>query len=143
MSGNENVHHRQTYGWIPVSHPASPHIDVWTAAASRVAGQNCAVVYTKPCYFRPDSQHPRVTSSWLAFHRRGNTNLWATARFCSVVAHTSSHQQAATLFPAPLLLLLPKLHGDLFSRHASPSGVYVFVAVDERGADVMPDEICR
>ena len=36
-----------------------------------------------------------------------------------------------------------KLHGDLFSRHASPLEVYVFVAVDERGEHALSDEICR
>ena len=38
---------------------------------------------------------------------------------------------------------MAELHPDLFSRHASPLEVYVFVAVDERGEDVMSDEICR
>ena len=36
-----------------------------------------------------------------------------------------------------------ELHADLFSRHVSPLEVHVFVAVDERGEDVMSDEICR
>ena len=36
---------------------------------------------------------------------------------------------------------LAELHADLFSRHASPLELCVFVAVDERGEDVMPDEI--
>ena len=40
-------------------------------------------------------------------------------------------------------MILPELHTDLFSRHASPLEVCVFVAVDERGEDVMSDEICR
>ena len=40
-------------------------------------------------------------------------------------------------------MLLTELHPDLFSRHASPFEAYVFVAVDERGEDVMSDEICR
>ena len=40
-------------------------------------------------------------------------------------------------------LALAELHGDLFSRHASLLEVYVSVAVDERGEDVMSDEICR
>ena len=40
-------------------------------------------------------------------------------------------------------LILAELHGDLFSRHASPLEVYVFVAVDERGEHVLSDEICR
>ena len=36
------------------------------------------------------------------------------------------------------------MHADLFSRHASPLEVYVLVAVDDRGDDVMSDEIyCR
>ena len=39
-------------------------------------------------------------------------------------------------------ILLAELHGDLFSRHASPLEVYV-VAVDERSEHVMSDEICR
>ena len=38
--------------------------------------------------------------------------------------------------------LLRELHADLFSRHASPLEVYVFVAVDRRGEDVMSDEVC-
>ena len=40
------------------------------------------------------------------------------------------------------MILLAELHADLFSRHASPLEVYVFVAVDEIGEYVMPDEIC-
>ena len=40
-------------------------------------------------------------------------------------------------------ILLAQLHGDLFSRHASPIEVYVFTSVDERGEHVMSDEICR
>ena len=39
--------------------------------------------------------------------------------------------------------LLAGLHADLFSRHASPLEVYGLVAVDERGEDVICDEICR
>ena len=42
-----------------------------------------------------------------------------------------------------LVVLLPELHADLFSRHASPLEGYVFVSVDETGEDVMSDEICR
>ena len=38
---------------------------------------------------------------------------------------------------------MAELHGDLFSRHASPLEGYVFVAVDERSEDFMSDEICR
>ena len=38
---------------------------------------------------------------------------------------------------------MPGLHADLFSRHTSPLEVYVFVAVDERGEDVLSDEIRR
>ena len=38
---------------------------------------------------------------------------------------------------------MPDLHADLFSRHASPLEVYVFVAVDERGEDVVSDETCH
>ena len=38
---------------------------------------------------------------------------------------------------------LHELHADLFGRRASPLEHYVFVAVDERGDDVMSDEICR
>ena len=34
-----------------------------------------------------------------------------------------------------VILKLAELHGDVFSRHASPLEVYVFVAVDERGED--------
>ena len=39
--------------------------------------------------------------------------------------------------------LLAELHADLFSRHVRPLEVYVFVAVANRGEDVMSDEICR
>ena len=39
--------------------------------------------------------------------------------------------------------ILGELHADLFSRHASPLEVCVFVAVEERGEDVISDEICR
>ena len=35
---------------------------------------------------------------------------------------------------------LAELHGDSFSRHVSPLEVDVFVAVDERGENVMSDE---
>ena len=35
-----------------------------------------------------------------------------------------------------------EFHGDWFSRRASPLEVYVFVAVDERGEDVVSDGIC-
>ena len=38
---------------------------------------------------------------------------------------------------------LAELHGDLFSRHASPLEGYIFVVVDDRGEDVLSDEICR
>ena len=31
---------------------------------------------------------------------------------------------------------MAELHGDLFSRHASPIEGYVFVVVDDRGEDV-------
>ena len=37
--------------------------------------------------------------------------------------------------------IFPELHADLFSRHASQ--IYVFVAVANRGGDVVSDEICR
>ena len=40
-------------------------------------------------------------------------------------------------------ILLAELHGDLFSRHASPLEGYVFVMIDDRGEDVLSDEICR
>ena len=40
------------------------------------------------------------------------------------------------------LCVLDELQADLFSHHASPLEVYVFVAVDERG-DVVSAEICR
>ena len=42
-----------------------------------------------------------------------------------------------------LLGLLDQFRADLFSRHASPSEVCTFVAVDERGEDVISHEICR
>ena len=38
---------------------------------------------------------------------------------------------------------MAELHGDLFSHHASPLEVYVFVAVANRGEHVMSGEICR
>ena len=37
--------------------------------------------------------------------------------------------------------MLAELPADLFSHHASPLEFYIFVAVDERGEDVMPDDI--
>ena len=40
-------------------------------------------------------------------------------------------------------VLLAELHGDVFSRHASHLENYVFVGVDERGEDIVSDEICR
>ena len=40
-----------------------------------------------------------------------------------------------------LYVAIPELHADLFSRHASPLEVYAFVAVANRGEDVMSDEI--
>ena len=42
-------------------------------------------------------------------------------------------------WPSPLA----ELHGDLFSRHAGPFEVYVFVAFDERGEHAVSNEICR
>ena len=39
------------------------------------------------------------------------------------------------------IILFPELHGDLFSRHASPLEVSVSVAVANRGEDVISDEI--
>ena len=53
---------------------------------------------------------------------------------------SSSHLQK--VFSARISLLA-ELHGVLFSHHASPLEVYVFVAVDERGEHAMSDEICR
>ena len=51
---------------------------------------------------------------------------------------------AAVSLLAYIIKGLAELHGDLFSRHASPlTEVYVFVAVDERREHVMSDEICR
>ena len=40
--------------------------------------------------------------------------------------------------PCTGIILLAELNADLFSRHASPLEVYVFVAVDDRGEDVCP-----
>ena len=37
-----------------------------------------------------------------------------------------------------IIHVLTELNADLFSRHASPLEVYVFVAVDDRGEDVCP-----
>ena len=37
---------------------------------------------------------------------------------------------------------LADFHADLFSRHANAVDVYVFVTVDERGEDIVSDEIC-
>ena len=45
--------------------------------------------------------------------------------------------------PSFRIYMFPELHADLCSRHASPLEVYVFVAVANRGEDVMSDEICR
>ena len=42
-----------------------------------------------------------------------------------------------------VFVLLAELHADLFSRHASPLEVYVFVVVANRGEDDMSDEICH
>ena len=36
---------------------------------------------------------------------------------------------------------LADFHADLFSRHANAVDVYVFVTVDERGEDIVSDEI--
>ena len=44
--------------------------------------------------------------------------------------------------PSSFIYVLPELHADLFSRHASPLELYVFVAIDERD-DVMSNEIFR
>ena len=38
---------------------------------------------------------------------------------------------------------MAELYGDLFGRSARPLEGFVFVAVDERGEDVVSDEICR
>ena len=38
---------------------------------------------------------------------------------------------------------LAQLHADLFSCHANPLEVYVFLAVANRGEDIVSDEICR
>ena len=38
-------------------------------------------------------------------------------------------------------IILAELQGDLFSRHASPLELYVFATVDDRGEDVVSDEI--
>ena len=40
-------------------------------------------------------------------------------------------------------ITLAELHPRLFSRYASPSEVYVSMAVDDRGEHVTSDEICR
>ena len=45
--------------------------------------------------------------------------------------------------PLYVHIILPELHADLISHHASPLEVYVFVAVDGRREDVTSDEICR
>ena len=39
--------------------------------------------------------------------------------------------------------IFAELQADLFSRHASPLEACVFVAVNERGEDVVSDKICR
>ena len=39
--------------------------------------------------------------------------------------------------------LLAEFYAELFSRHASPLEVYVFVAVGDGGYDAMPDDIRR
>ena len=38
---------------------------------------------------------------------------------------------------------MAELHGDLFSCYASPVDGRAFVAVNERGEDVISGEICR
>ena len=40
-------------------------------------------------------------------------------------------------------LIVAELHADLFSRHASPLKVCIFLTVDECCEDVMSDEFCR
>ena len=55
----------------------------------------------------------------------------------------SYHCRQGSILFVFVVLTLAGLHGDLFSRHACPMEGYVFVAVDERGEDVMSDEICR
>ena len=42
-----------------------------------------------------------------------------------------------------IIYVFPEMHADLFSRHANSLEVYVFVAVANRGEDVMSDAICR
>ena len=39
-------------------------------------------------------------------------------------------------------MLLAELHTDLFSHHARPLEVDIFVAVDERGEYAISDEVC-
>ena len=43
----------------------------------------------------------------------------------------------------PLKVELAELHGDLFSRHASPLEGHGFVVVDDAGEDSLSDEISR
>ena len=49
----------------------------------------------------------------------------------------SYHCRQGSILFVFVVLTLAGLHGDLFSRHACPMEGYVFVAVDERGEDVM------
>ena len=56
-----------------------------------------------------------------------------------MVHYFNARQSACS--SAIVVYALTELHADLFSRHASPIEVCVFVAVDERGEDVMSDEI--
>ena len=46
------------------------------------------------------------------------------------------HGSRAHFCTADIRCVLAELHADLFSRHASPSVVYAFAAVDERGEEV-------
>ena len=54
-----------------------------------------------------------------------------------------SHVGQNTPVELQLVQTLPERHADLFSRHASPLQVCVFIAVDKKGQDIMSDEICR
>ena len=65
-------------------------------------------------------------------------------RYLETIVCVAGMLISSTVHYLPYLVILAELRADLFSRHASPLEVCcVFVAVDERGEDVMSDDICR
>ena len=88
----------------------------------------------------------RITLAPGSKHRCPTTEHLCSQR---TFAHEAPYREAPSHHEPPSLanhyrrIILPELHGDLFSRHASPLEVCVFVMVDERSEDVMSDEIGR